>query len=159
MCKVLGKIIEEKLETLLYFHSISKLFVAMGKLYSRYLYNMSTVCTSHNLLSHNSQSALLPGSQAKPADVFIPGWVNGRDAALDVTVVSSLQQELVRRAAAEVGSAAARRHSDKMSKYFQACDREGIQFFPVVVETLGGWHEDAAALITRLSVVISPSEG
>jgi hypothetical protein len=36
-----------------------------------------------------------------------------------------------------------------MSKYFQACDREGIQFFPVVVEALGGWHEDAAALITR----------
>lgn len=67
------------------------------------------------------------------ADVFIPGWANGRDAALDVTVVSSLQTEMVKRAADEVGSAAARRHGDKMSKYFEDCDREGIKFFPVVV--------------------------
>jgi hypothetical protein len=39
-----------------------------------------------------------------------------------------------------------------MAKYFHDCgDREGIQFFPVVVESLGGWHEDAAALITKLA--------
>ena len=112
-----------------------------------------------SLAPAKEQSALLPGSQAKPADVFIPGWANGRDAALDVTVVSSLQQELVRRAAAEVGSAAARRHADKMSKYFQVCDREGIQFFPVVVEALGGWHEDAAALITRLARQLASHTG
>jgi hypothetical protein len=53
------------------------------------------------LLPRSSQPTL--GSQAKPADVYIPGWANGRDAALDVTMVSSLQQELRRRAAAEVG--------------------------------------------------------
>ena len=44
-----------------------------------------------------------------PADVYIPGWANGRDAALDVTVVSSLQKELRKGEAAEAGSAAARR--------------------------------------------------
>ena len=103
-----------------------------------------------SLAPAKEQSALLPGSQAKPADIFIPGWANGRDAALDVTVVSSLQTEMVKRAAAEAGSAASRRHRDKMTKYFQDCDREGIQFYPVVVEALGGWHEDAAALITRV---------
>ena len=53
-------------------------------------------------------------------------------------VVSSLQQELRKRAAAEVGSAAAMRYRDKMTKSFQACDTEGIQFFPVVEEALGG---------------------
>jgi len=56
---------------------------------------------------------------------------------------------MVKRAAEEVGSAAARRHGDKMTKYFHDCDREGIKFFPVVVEVLGGWHEDAACVITR----------
>ena len=35
-----------------------------------------------------------------------------------------------------------------MTKYFHDCDREGIKFFPVVVEVLGGWHEDAASVIT-----------
>ena len=38
-----------------------------------------------------------------------------------------------------------------MTKYFHDCDREGIKFFPVVVEVLGGWHEDAASVITRLA--------
>ena len=69
-----------------------------------------------SLAPAKEQSALLPGSQAKPADVYIPGWANGRDAALDVTVVSSLQKELKKRAAAEVGSIAVHRHSDKMTK-------------------------------------------
>ena len=59
---------------------------------------------------------------------YMAGLMDGRDAALDVTVVSSLQKELKKRAAAEVGSAAVRRHSDKMTKYFSECDREGIQF-------------------------------
>ena len=36
------------------------------------------------------------------------------------------------RAAAEAGSATERRHSDKMTKYFRDCEREGIQFFPIV---------------------------
>jgi hypothetical protein len=58
-----------------------------------------------SLAPAKEQSAILPGSQAKPADVYIPGWANGRDAALDITVVSSLKQELKKRAAAAVGSA------------------------------------------------------
>ena len=57
-----------------------------------------------SLAPAKEQSALLPGSQAKPADVYIPGWANGRDAALDVTVVSSLQKELKKIAAAELGN-------------------------------------------------------
>ena len=35
--------------------------------------------------------ALLLGSGGKPADVFIPHWAGGRDAALDVTVTHPLQ--------------------------------------------------------------------
>jgi hypothetical protein len=76
-----------------------------------------------------------------------------------VTVVSSLQHEMVRRAAAEVGSAAAKRHADKMTKYFHVSDREGIKFFPVVVEALGGWHEDAACVITRLARQLASHTG
>ena len=34
---------------------------------------------------------LLPGDDRRPADVFIPYWAGGRDAALDVTVVNPLQ--------------------------------------------------------------------
>ena len=104
-----------------------------------------------SLAPAKEQSALIPGSQARPADVYIPGWANGRDAALDVTVVSSLQKELRKGEAAEAGSAAARRYREKMTKSFQACEAEGIKFFPVVVEALGGWHEEAVPVVSKLA--------
>lgn len=47
--------------------------------------------------------------QEKLADVYIPGSASGREAAVDVSIVSPLQRELSGRAAAEVGSAAAKR--------------------------------------------------
>ena len=34
--------------------------------------------------------ALIPGTNLRPADIFIPHWAGGRDAALDVTVTHPL---------------------------------------------------------------------
>ena len=36
--------------------------------------------------------SLIPGSQARPADIFLPNWERGRPTAFDVTVISTLQQ-------------------------------------------------------------------
>ena len=36
--------------------------------------------------------SLIPGSQSLPPDVFLPTWLRGQPAALDITVISSLQQ-------------------------------------------------------------------
>ena len=36
--------------------------------------------------------SLIPGSQSLPPDVFLPTWLCGQPAALDITVISSLQQ-------------------------------------------------------------------
>ena len=42
---------------------------------------------------------------------------------------------------------------DKMTKSFLVCDTEGLQFFPVVVEALVGWHEDdAAPVVSKLAM-------
>ena len=35
--------------------------------------------------------SLIPGSQSRPADVYLPSWDRGRPAALDVSVISTLQ--------------------------------------------------------------------
>ena len=43
--------------------------------------------------------ALIPGSEARPADVLILNWTHGKDTALDVTVVNPLQVALVNQAA------------------------------------------------------------
>ena len=49
--------------------------------------------------------ALIPGSASRPADVFLPNWDMGRPAALDVTVISTLQDLTVAGAAATPGHA------------------------------------------------------
>ena len=48
---------------------------------------------------------LLPGTAAKPADILLSRWSDGKDGALDVTMTSPLCQTDIARAAAEAGSA------------------------------------------------------
>ena len=105
------------------------------------------------------EASLLPGSADKPADVFLPGWANGRHAALDVTVVSPLQVQLRKKAAEEKGSATNKRYDEKNTMYRAACEREGIQFFPLVVETFGGWHPNSEVVITKLAKQLAAHTG
>ena len=37
--------------------------------------------------------SLIPGSSTRPADVYLPNWKRGQPAALDVTVISTMQQQ------------------------------------------------------------------
>ena len=53
------------------------------------------VVASCNLAPRKEQNALLPGTNAGPADVLIPHWTGGQDTALDVTVVSPLLPDRV----------------------------------------------------------------
>ena len=56
----------------------------------------------HNAVFSAAQSAalcpckempsLIPGSHSRPADIYVPLWVGHRPAAMDVTVISPLQQ-------------------------------------------------------------------
>jgi hypothetical protein len=68
---------------------------------------------------------LLPGGR-KPADVLIPNWCRGQDAALDITVINSLQDATVVGAAAEAGHALTVAYNRKVQKVGKACRREGI---------------------------------
>ena len=64
---------------------------------------------------------LLPGVDRRPADVFIPNWAGGRDAALDVTVVNPLQAATVARAATNPGSALTYAYDRKMRGAAELC--------------------------------------
>jgi hypothetical protein len=108
--------------------------------------------------------SLIPGTQSRPADIFLPRWTRGLPAALDVTIVSPLQSSLLRGAAMTSGFAAAHATERKRVKHEALCSREGISFFAVAAETTGGWDPRAAAIITDVArfqasrVGISPSE-
>jgi hypothetical protein len=81
------------------------------------------------------------------------------DAALDVTVVNPLQAGLVVGAAATPGHALNHRYGTKMSGSAEDCRLEGIQFLPVVVETLGGWHEGAVKQVKKLAAARARHSG
>jgi hypothetical protein len=93
---------------------------------------------------------LFPYDNDRPADVYIPMWAEGRDAALDVTVTSPLQAAQLHRAAAHAGAALDAAKSRKMSKSFQKCWNAGIMFLPLPVETFGGWDFDAIVHFRKL---------
>ena len=94
---------------------------------------------------------LLPGTDRRPADVLIPNWAGGLDAALDVKVVNPLQGALVKEAAVTPGHALEFRYGKKMDGAAEACRREGIVFLPLVVESLGGWHKVAEREVKKLA--------
>ena len=76
-----------------------------------------------------------------------------------MSVVSPLQTQLRKKAAEEQGSAANKRFQEKKNKYTQACENEGIKFFPVIVETFGGWHKESELVITKLARQLASQTG
>ena len=118
-------------------------------------------CASAALAPTKEGRALLPGTNARPADVFLPHWSSGKDTAWDVTVVNPLQQELVETAATTAGYALTYAYSWKVSRggVGAACQREGIVFLPLPVETLGGWHDTAVQQIKKLAAALSRQTG
>ena len=101
----------------------------------------------------------MPGGVG-PADVLLPNFVaGGRHMAVDVCVVSSLQAQLVDRAAAEPGAALQHRYQQKWDKYGEACLAEGLSFQPLPFEVLGGVHDSAALVIKKIGQALARSGG
>ena len=93
---------------------------------------------------------LLPGSDDHPADILLPYWTQGKDTALDVTVVNALQSALVRQVAEDGGKAVTHAHNEKTKKYKERCSKEGIMFSAMAVDTFGGWHPAALKILSKL---------
>ena len=102
---------------------------------------------------------LLPGEGRRPADVLIPNWDRGQDAALDVTVINPLQDATVSGAAAEAGHALTIAYNRKVRAVGEACQREGISFIPLAAESLGGWHKVAVQEVKKLAGALARQQG
>ena len=94
---------------------------------------------------------LVPGRQSRPADVFIPQWLDGRKVAFDVSVVSPTQEALLHRAADTSAVAIESRKATKIRTHFDNCRAEGIFFQPLVVESFGGWDKDAVFFLKKIA--------
>ena len=96
--------------------------------------------------------SLVPGSASRTADVFLPTWERDQPAALDVTVVSTLQNRTVVRAASVSGYALSVARERNMAAHSESCQSVGVSFIPMVVETLGGWDEEATLKLSYSKV-------
>ena len=103
--------------------------------------------------------ALLPGNQRRPADILIPHWSGGLDAALDVTVTHPLQDLTRAGEAAEPGHALSVAYVKKMRGASEQCKEQGLAFIPIVAESFGGWHQVAQEQIKKLSACLARHTG
>ena len=83
---------------------------------------------------------LLPSSSARPADIYLLLWSSGTPAALDVTVISPMQQSTLKVAA-----------DRKMTLHSSRCHQVGIHFLPLPVNSLGGWSSLAISTLKDIA--------
>ena len=105
------------------------------------------------------ERALLPGNDKRPADVFIPNWSQGRDTALDITVISPMRLDLMAKEAETPGHALMQAYQRKMRQVGDACELQGIAFIPLPVETFGGWSDGAIKVLRRLGAALAGRSG
>lgn len=91
---------------------------------------------------------LVPGSIAKPADVYLPLWKRGKSAAIDVTVISLLQATRAHRYNPQALSIA---ENKKRAKHRENCATQGVCFITVAVETFGRWREEAVYILSSIA--------
>ena len=94
---------------------------------------------------------LIPGSSSRPADIYIPNWLDGKKVAFDVSVVSPTQDAILHRAADTPAAAIEMRKAAKNRLHFDNCRAQGIVFEPLVVETFGGWDSRATKLLKDMA--------
>ena len=116
---------------------------------------LSSSCVQACLGPSREDRALIPGSNIKTADLLIPNWTGGKDTALDVTVVNSSQISLVAISAETPGFALTHRYNEKFSKHGDACTNAGLAFIPILVETLGGWHDASVHQIKKIGSALA----
>ena len=73
-----------------------------------------------------------------------------RPAALDDTVISTLQSLTLNQSSSVQGHALMVGEERKRAKYAEACHAVGVSFVPLVAESIGGWSEEASQTISEI---------
>ena len=99
-------------------------------------------------------SGVVPDSLSRPADILLPTWRHGRPAALDVHVIPPLQQLTLHEAASTPGHALEVGVQRKLSAHLSACRDAGVDFPPIVAETLGGLGQYGRVRSTQTLIIL-----
>ena len=75
--------------------------------------------------------------------IYIPAWIHGQPAALDLAITSPQRQEVVSEAA----------------NTEEECGQQGILFVPLVAESSGGWGASAFSVFKRMAKQTCRAQG
>ena len=121
--------------------------------------SLFSAAQSAALAPRKEAPSLIPGSSSRPADIYLPNWCRGRPAALDVTVISTLQSLTLAGAASTQWHALMVGEERKTAAHHAACQSVGVVFIPLVVESLGGWSEEAVHNISMIGRLLGLRTG
>ena len=112
-----------------------------------------TACSSANLSPVCEQKYLLPENNSRLGDMYLPSFLAGQPAALDVTITSTLQASLISDASRTCGFSVTLAEDRKIGHYYQTCSHMGIHFIPLVLETFGGISETTRKILKRIALL------
>ena len=132
-----------------------------GERIHRYTLLVETVhqVAAANQLAPRKEVRFLIPRDSRPADVLLPQWSGGHDAALDITVVNPCQAAYVVGADATPGYALGQAHKRKVRGAEEACRAQGIAFRAMVAESHGGCGEVAVATVDRIARSLARQTG
>ena len=76
-------------------------------------------------------------NNSRPGDVYLPSWKFGQSAALDISVTSFLQMNIIFLVAEKSDYAIEAAEDRKYAQYENSCAQQGILFVPLAIEILG----------------------
>ena len=85
-------------------------------------------CPQAALAPVREDRALIPGTEARPADIMLPNWMGGKDCCLDITVVNPLQAAYIRMSASNQDYALRKAYERKMAELGAQCREAGLAF-------------------------------
>jgi hypothetical protein len=98
-----------------------------------------------NIAATREAPSLLPGTAARPADIFVPNFAATQAACLDFAVTHTQQTNIIECASVCAGAAAEQYEvSIKDEKFGAACASAGLLLVPMVVEVFGRWGQRSA---------------
>ena len=88
-----------------------------------------TACSSANLSPVSEQKHLLPDNNSRLGEMYLPSFLAGQPAALDVTITSTLHASLISDASRTCGFAVTLAEDRMIVHYYQTCSDMGIHSY------------------------------
>ena len=126
-----------------------------GNMMSRHdrLSDKILACSAANLSPVCQQKNLIPETNSRPGDVYLPCRSAGQPAALDITITSPLQPTVISNWARKTDFAPRAGEDRKLEQYSQQCANIVVQFILMAFESFGGPSKLVRKKLKRIALL------